>query len=276
VALFSSTQSGNWNDPATWGGSGVPDMSADDALINSGHEVVVPSGEYVSAYNGHAVIVTESATLRIQGGMDIGDGMFIVLGHVIAEGSHLALWGTTTAEIWSSGQLEVTSSFYLDGATMTVDGLFSIYGGYANIQYGASLTMTSGYWEVYSGGAYIEGSSVEVQSGFYIDYSSYVDLYDNARLTVTQYGYMDVYGSLYLYYYPVIEVFGYFGLEENGYLYVDYESRINVYRHIYLSGRMYGGGRIVMFRREGRIFDYYGNPLIVLDQAYGFGVTQVA
>ena len=276
MALFSSTQSGNWNDPATWGGSGVPDMSADDALINPGHEVVVPSGEYVSAYSGHAVIVTESATLRIQGGMDIGDGMFIVLGYVIAEGNHLALWGTTTAEIWPSGQLEVASTFYLDGATMTVDGLFSIYGGYANIQYGATLNIVSGYWELYSGWAYIEYSTISVESGFYIDYGSGVDMYDYATLTIQQYGYIDVYGNLYLYYYPVIEVFGYFGLEENGYLYVDYESRINVYRHIYLSGRMYGGGRIVMFRREGRVFDYYGNSLIVLDRAYGFGVTQVA
>ncbi len=276
MALFSSTQSGNWSDPATWGGVGVPDMSVDDALINPGHEVVVPSGEYVSAYDGHAVIVTDGATLRIQGGLDIGDGAFFVLGQVIAEGAHLALWGSTTAEVWSSGYLEVYSSFYLDGASMTVEGLFSVYGGYANIQYGASLAITNGYWEVYGGGAYIEGSSVAIQSGFYIDYSAYVDLYDYAAVTITPYGWVDVYGYLNLYYYPVIEVFGFFGLEESGYLYVDYESRINIYRHIYLSGRMYGGGRIVMLRREGRVFDYYGNSLIVNDRAYGFGVAQVA
>jgi hypothetical protein len=276
VALFSSTQSGNWNNQATWGGSGVPNMSIDDALINPGHEVIVPSGLYVSVYDGHAVIVLENATLRIQGGMDIGDGAFFVLGYVIAEGNHLALWGTTTAEIWSSGQLEVQTNFYLDGATMTVDGLFSIYGGYANIQYGATLNVVSGYWELYSAWAYIEYSNISVESGVYIDYGSGVDMYDYATLTIQQYGYVDVYGNLYLYYYPVVEVFGLFGLEENGYLYVDYQSRINVYRHIYLSGRMYGGGRIVMLRREGRIFDYYGNSLIVLDRAYGFGVAHIA
>ena len=278
MALFSSTQSGNWNDPAMWGGAGVPDMSVDDALINPGHEVIVPSGLYVSVYDGHAVIVMENATLRIQGGMDIGDGAFFVLGHVIAEGNHLALWGTTTAEIWASGQLEVSTNFYLDGATMTVDGLFSVYGGYAYISFGAALTIASGYWELYGGWAYVEyGPHVTVDfGGMYIDYGSGVDLYDSATLTIQQNGYVDVYGNLYLYYYPVIEVFGYFGLEENGYLYVDYESRINVYRHVYLSGRMYGGGRIVMLRREGRVLDYYGNPLIVHDQAYGFGVAQVA
>lgn len=276
MALFSSTQSGNWNDPATWGGVGVPDMSVDDALINAGHEVIVPSGLYVSAYDGHAVIVMENATLRIQGGMDIGDGAFFVLGHVIAEGNHLALWGSTTAEVWSSGYLEVYSNFYLDGATMTVDGCFAVYGGYADIDYGATLTIASGYWDIY-GWAYIEyGSSISIEGGLYIDYSGGVDMYDYPTLTIQRYGYVDVYGYLYLYYYPVVEVFGYFGLEENGYLYLDYESRINVYRHIYLSGRMYGGGRIVMLRREGRVFDYYGNSLIVLDRAYGFTVAQVA
>jgi hypothetical protein len=275
VALFSSTQSGNWNDPATWGGSGVPNMSVDDAIVNDGHEVIVPSGEYVSVTDGHAVIVTEGGTLRVQGGMDIGDSFIIVLGSMIAEGDYLALWGTTEGEIWSSGYLEVYGDFYLDGAMMTVEGLFSVYSGTAYFQYGASLTITNGYWEVY-GGAYIEGSSVELQSGLYIDYGGYVELYDYAALTVTQYGYIDVYGSLYLYYYPVIELFGFLGLDESGYLYVDYESRINAYRHLYLSGRMFGGGRIAMLRREGRIFDYYGNSLIELNHAYGFGVTQVA
>ena len=277
MATFSSTQSGDWNDPATWGGVGVPDMGMDDALINDGHEVVVPSGEYISVYDGHAIIVTENASLRIQGGMDVGDSVFTIIGSVSVEGYYLALWGSTTAEIWSSGYLEVQSDFYLDGATMAVDGYFSVYGGYAAIEYGCLLTITSiGMWEVY-GWTYIEdGGNAVIEGGLYVDYSAGLDMYYYSTLTIAQYGYVDIYGYLYLYYYPVIEVFGHFGLDEGGYLYLDYEGLINVYRDIYLSGVTYGGGRMVMLRREGHIYDYYGNSLIELNRAYGFGQTRIA
>lgn len=277
MALFTSSQSGDWTDPATWGGVGVPDMGMDDVLISEGHEVIVPSGEYVSVYNGHAVIVAENASLRVQGGMDVGDSVFIVVGSVYAEGYYLALWGSTTAEVWSSGSPEVQSDFYLDGATMTVDGYFSIYGGNAEIEYDCLLTISSsGMWEVY-GWAYIEddGNAV-IEGGLYVDYGAGLDLYYYPTLTIAQNGWVDVYGYLYLYYYPVIDVFGHFALDEGGYLYLDYQGLINVYRDIYLSGVMYGGGRMVMLRREGRIYDYYGSSMIELNQAYGFGQTRIA
>lgn len=278
MATFASTQSGDWDDSATWGGMGVPDMSVDDALINSGHEVVVPYSLYVSVYDGRAVIVAGNATLRIQGGMDIGDGMLIVLGYVIAEGSHLALWGSTTAEIWSSGYLEVQSNFYLDGATMTVDGYFSVYGGYAEIEYGCMLTITSsGTWEIY-GSAYIEyDGQVRVEGTLYVDNYASLDLYDYSTLTISQDGWAYVYGYFYIYYYSVMEVFGWFGLAEEGWMYVDYEGLVNVYRDIRISGRLMGyGGKIAMLRREGRIYDFYDNLLFVLDRAYGFDQTRIA
>lgn len=277
MALFTSTQSGDWTDPATWGGVGVPDMSMDDALIDSGHEVVVPYGESVSVYNGHAVIVDEGGELRIEDGMDIGDGFLVALGMVSADGYYLALWGATEATVGPSGSLEVTGDFYLDGATMTVDGYFVVYGGYAEIEYDCLLTISSsGMWEVY-GWVYIEddGNAV-IEGGLYVDYGAGLDLYYYATLTVAQNGWVDVYGYLYLYYYPVIDVFGHFGLDEGGYLYLDYQGLINVYRDIYLSGVMYGGGRMLMLRREGRIYDYYGSSMIELNQAYGFGQTRIA
>ena len=277
MANFSSTQSGEWNDPATWGGVGVPDMGVDDAVINDGHEVVVPSSEYVSVYDGHAVIVMENAALRIEGGMDVGDGVFIVLGYVSAAGDFLALWGSTVAHVMPTGMLEVQGDFYLDGATLTVDGYFSVFGGYAQIEFSCLLTITTfGTWEVY-GSAYIndDGNAV-VEGSLYVDFSANLDMSYYSTLTITQSGYADIHGYLSLYYYPVIEVFGYFGLDEGGYLYLDYEGLINVYRDIYISAVMYGGGRIVMLRREGRVYDYYGNSLLELNRAYGFGQTRIA
>jgi len=52
---------------------------------------------------------------------------------------------------------------------------------------------------------------------------------------------------------------------------------VRVYRDIHVSGRMESdGGKIVMMRREGRINEYYGDPLFVFDQAYGHGQTLIA
>jgi len=48
VALFISTQSGNWHDPTTWDAGTVPNLSVDDVIIMNGHEVVLEAGQYVS------------------------------------------------------------------------------------------------------------------------------------------------------------------------------------------------------------------------------------
>jgi hypothetical protein len=39
MAAYSSTQSGNFNNPATWGGSGWPDTNTDTFTVNAGHTV---------------------------------------------------------------------------------------------------------------------------------------------------------------------------------------------------------------------------------------------
>ncbi len=44
MALFISTQSGNWHDPLTWDVGAVPDLGVDDVIITDGHEVVFESG----------------------------------------------------------------------------------------------------------------------------------------------------------------------------------------------------------------------------------------
>ena len=41
---FTSVQSGNFNDAATWGGGGFPSSGADTAVISATHVVTVPTG----------------------------------------------------------------------------------------------------------------------------------------------------------------------------------------------------------------------------------------
>ncbi len=278
MALFTSTQSGDWNNPATWGGLGVPDMNVDDAVINDGHEVIVPSGQYVSGWSGRGIAVAPSGTLRVQGGMDLGDGLFLVLGTAIAEGQYLALWGSTNAQIVSGGTLEARTNFYLDGGMMTVDGTFYVNGGFAAIDYFSQLTITgSGVWEIY-GWSYVgyDGHAV-IEGTLYVDHSGGLDMWDWGRMTVTPSGSVYIYGNLYVSYYSRIDIFGWFGLAEDGWMYLDYEGLVNVYRDIRIGGRVVGyGGKIVMLRREGRIYDFNDNLVIAINRAYGFGQTRIA
>ena len=58
------------------------------------------------------------------------------------------------------------------------------------------------------------------------------------------------------------------------YLYAD--GLVRAYKDIHVSGRTFGGGRIEMLRREGRILDYDGNSMFALDRAYGFGQARIA
>ena len=39
MAAYTSTQSGDWNNVATWGGGGYPSIAGDTATIASGHTV---------------------------------------------------------------------------------------------------------------------------------------------------------------------------------------------------------------------------------------------
>jgi len=83
-------------------------------------------------------------------------------------------------------------------------------------------------------------------------------------------------GSVYIENGGVVDDFGYFYIRTYSTLYVQSGGEIRVYRDIYTSGRMYGGGKILMLRREGRIKDRYGNNLFKLNQAYGFWQQQIA
>lgn len=71
MAAYTSTQSGNWNDAATWGGAGIPGAS-DTATITGQHTVTVPVG-YSGTCGALALSAGASGTrtkLQINGTFD--------------------------------------------------------------------------------------------------------------------------------------------------------------------------------------------------------------
>ena len=72
-----------------------------------------------------------------------------------------------------------------------------------------------------------------------------------------------------------VDAFGYVSIHYDALLYVN-GGEMRVYKDIYISGQMYGGGKILMLRREGQIRDGDGNSLFKLDQAYGHGQQPIA
>jgi hypothetical protein len=280
VALFISTQSGDWHDPMTWDVGSVPDLDVDDVIIANGHEVIFEADQYESLGPGHLLGIAPEGTLRIQGGIDACDSSVIVLGVLLVEDDYLAVWGGAELIVDSAGTLTIAGGFYLTSdATADIWGQMTIESGaWADIYNYATLTVEVGGTIQNYGYCYIEwdGQAV-IRDDFSIESGGYLDLYDYSVLSIDEEGATFIYGTLYIYYYSRIEVFGYFGLAQDGWLYLDYKGLINAYKDIRIGGRAYGyGGEIAMLRREGRILDFNDNPVFVLDRAYGFGQARIA
>ena len=279
MAFFVSTQSGNWHDPLTWDVGSVPNLGSDDVIIADGHEVVFEAGQYASLASGLLLVIAPNGTLRIQGGIEAYDSTVIVIGNLITEGNHLAVWGDADLIIDSEATLTIASSFYLGwDATATIEGQVTIESGaWADIYDYATLTLEVGGTIQNYGYCYIEwDAQAVIRDDFSIEAGGYLDLYDYSVLTIEYSGAVFVYGTFSTSWNCLCEAFGYLGVHQDGHIRVYTYGQINVYKDIRVSGRMTGGGKIVMLRREGRILDFNDNLLFVLDRAYGFGQTQIA
>lgn len=279
MALFISVQTGNWHDPLTWDAGSVPNLGSDDVIIADGHEVVFESGYTDSLGSGRLIGITANGTLRIQGGIDAYDAGVVVLGTLIVEGSYFAVWGGTDLQIDPGGNVTINSSLYLESlGTATVEGVLEIAaGGDMNLYWdGILIVATGGMCDLYGYGYIEDNSHVYVHGDLQVNSGATLSIAYYGAMTVEQDGVAVIYGTLSSTYYGLIDVFGYLGIAADGYLRVYPNGQINVYTDISIGGRMTGGGKIVMLRREGRILDFNDNLIFVLDRAYGFGQTQIA
>ncbi len=62
AASFSSTQNGNWNVAATWGGAGIPG-DGDDVTIS--HDVTITVNQIIGTGSGSAISINNSGTLSV-------------------------------------------------------------------------------------------------------------------------------------------------------------------------------------------------------------------
>ena len=281
MAVFTSIQAGNWHTATTWDQGAIPNLSVDDVVVAAGHTVTFAAGQYASLAPGRLIAVLAGGTLRIQGALDAYNSLVIVLGTLIVEGSDYLY-------VWSGGQLSIES-----GATLTITGnLYVASTGIATI-YGQMTVEAGGYTDFFDYATLTleVGGTVQSYSTFFIEWSSqatirddlsvenggYLYLYDNySVLTIESGGAVFVYGTLITSWSARVEVFGYLGVASTGLLSVLSTAIVNVYKDIRIGGRMTGGGKIVMLRREGRILDFNENPVFVLDRAYGYSKALVA
>jgi hypothetical protein len=103
MAAYTSTQTGNFNDAATWGGGGWPDTNTDTFTVAAGHTVTynltTPLNEGLGSSvvnSGGTFIMDNNTVIRFNGA---STNHFAVSGNFIVKpGCKTLLKGTTTAE----------------------------------------------------------------------------------------------------------------------------------------------------------------------------------
>lgn len=91
MVAYSSTQSGNWNANATWGGSGYPSAAGDTFTINSGHTVTYNVDAITTGFGdgcrveqgGRLTFASGTRGLRVQGNTYIYGDLIMGAGHTI-------------------------------------------------------------------------------------------------------------------------------------------------------------------------------------------------
>lgn len=112
AAAYTSTQSGNWSDPATWGASGPP-ADGDTAAIGTGHAVTVDVNTTVGHSPGAgdataAILVTGTGSLTINSGVTL-----VCRGDLKLNNSVLTCNGTGVLEFDASQAASPSTALYV-------------------------------------------------------------------------------------------------------------------------------------------------------------------
>lgn len=166
-ATYSSVQSGDWNDPGTWGSGTYP---------GNGDQVYIGSGTIVT-YNGDLSLTSgqiqlQGGKLNINGNLTLGSsfnigstsqgGTLFVLGNLVLSCNFPVDGG---AEIIVTKNLTSNSNFYLNDGLLVVNGDFIKYG---------TLTIDNGSQIVVVGDFNSSSGSTWINSGNFYTFGSII------------------------------------------------------------------------------------------------------
>ena len=259
--------------------------------LDSGSSTSIDGG--LSVASGYTLNVYGELTVNSGGWLDCYGSVYFDSGNGPTINGSLYVGVNGSLYVSNSTNLTVNGSLYVDSngylylnwyANLYLNGTGTIW-GYVSVEYYSYLYVHSQLTVELGAGLYSNYSAcTQVESGGVLTLIGWMDVYDGATLYVASGGRMRIEreGGLGVSYYAnvtvegVMDAFGYFSLNNDAYLNVYGDGRIQAYRSLYISGQMFGGGRIEMLRREAQILDYNGNRLIVFDRAYGYAPTLIA
>jgi len=196
MANYTSTQSGNFNDPATWGGSGYPSQTGDTFTVSAGHTVTV-NGVYTAELGAGTINGILNFSPTINTGLRFGNASL-----TINSGGELRM-GTLTNPI----NANYTSSIFWNitvgdnyGLFINADGTLNIcgdpnfYGGVDNTYLYSNWTSGSVIYVVGDFSNWKNGQEIYIHKG--TNYSNYntdvfkatisgTPIYDGTKTTIT-------------------------------------------------------------------------------------------
>ncbi|MBP7849977.1 MAG: T9SS type A sorting domain-containing protein [Lentimicrobiaceae bacterium] len=155
---YTSSGSGDWNNAATWGGSGVP-VAGDDVTIASNHAITVTANAACASIvfnnDGASLVVNNGVTLTVSGSIYL-QALYTVNRSATITGGGTVLAGSVQVGGQPSG-LPITSGFKTTNLYSTVN-TFTITGNLTIVSYGTIGDKNEGYFNLESGTVTVGGT----------------------------------------------------------------------------------------------------------------------
>lgn len=289
MATITSAQSGYWDDPTTWVGGNVSDLSVDDVVVADYHTVTADS-------NSRTLVSGRQITVNQYGLLEVWSDLLVESGASIYALGGLAV--STYVEV--QGYLHVAGTGWLDdygavvalyGASVDVDGSVSVYSycnfdvvngsslyiygsfyqdwdAYSYLYQGAYVSVESSGWAYFDGYLYVEDSSTfRIYGDAEFDYSSSAEVRYSGELHVESGGslsissYLNVTDSGYFYIHGDVTLDGSLYIYGYAQVYVEYGGTltINGYASVEYDGQFtVYDGRVIVSRWASLEAYYYG------------------
>lgn len=247
MATITSAQSGYWDDPTTWVGGNVPDLSVDDVVVADYHTVTA-DGSSRTLTSGREITVNQYGMLEVWSDLTVESGASIYVQGGLAVSAYMEVQGYLQVD--SAGWLDdygTVVAFY--GASVNANGSVSVY-PYSNfdVVYGSSLYVYGSFYQDWSAYSYFyQGAYVSVESGgwayfdgyLYVEDYSTLRIYGNAQFYYGSNVEVRYYAELHVEYGGSLTVGNYLNVTDSAYFYVDGDATIDGSLYVYGYAQVY-------------------------------------